>query len=625
MSGIAGVWSKDPHNLAPLQSVQTMINSVAHRGPDGQHTRLNKEIAFAHAHLHSSPQSKFEKLPWVDSISGCTVTADTRLDNREELLQRLFQTTNNPLQIGDGQLIVAAYLKWGKACPKFLKGDFSFALWDPRSYSLFAARDNFGIKPFAYFYDKDIFAFASLPKGVIACPGLPRNINNPRIADILVPRLEGINHHITFFENIFRLPPAHSLSLTPEGISIARYWQLEVPPKLHLNSDKAYQDAFQEVFTHAVSRRLAGEDQVGAMLSGGMDSSAIVAVGRKINQSSGKRPLKTFSGALPAKQAAESYECHCIDAVINQGGIEAFKVFPASCSSSAPSYEAFSTMSDNPFEASMELLRAVSQKASSKGIKSLLSGADGDLTTSLSPRVILYMMQNGDISEAVKEQYLYGLLFNCPRYAAWTFIDCLPPAFLPKKVWHHLRYRKKNYALKKNIKASIIHPDFANSINLRARLSEIYDIELPEIEFSTIEQRQAHLLTSPSLTAGLERYDSITGQYGMECAHPYLDVDLIHFCLSLPWRQKIRCGWNKWILRQTIGSDLPPDIQWRTDLSHLSPYFTKAARTAKIQNLSSAEEHNIKRALAPYIQPTALPSELSDYMLSLGSWIHHHS
>ena len=271
MSGICGAWTLDG-SVTDLGPVLTLLER---RGPDG--TRHWKEggVALGHTLLATTPEALVEKLPLTDLTSGCTITADVRLDNRETLMAEL-GLTREARTIGDGELILRAYLKWAEDCPKQLLGDFAFAIWDPRAQKLFCARDHMGMRQFNYCHvPGELFTFATEDTALLAVDRVPKTLNEDRIADLIVD-LECVNTTSTFFAHVHRLPAAHTLVVEASRYIIRRYWTLRPPTPLRLASDDLYAAAFLKIFTEAVRCRLRSAGGVGAMLSGGLDSSSIV-------------------------------------------------------------------------------------------------------------------------------------------------------------------------------------------------------------------------------------------------------------------------------------------------------------------------------------------------------------
>jgi asparagine synthase (glutamine-hydrolysing) len=132
--------------------------------------------------------------------------------------------------VGDSELILAAYRKWGAECARHLLGDFAFAVWDGKKQELFCARDHVGVKPLYFFRSDEMFAFATEMKALLELPGVPREVNEERIAKYLMVAYD--SHADTMFAHIERLPPAHTLRTSARGVEIRRYWDLRDAPDL---------------------------------------------------------------------------------------------------------------------------------------------------------------------------------------------------------------------------------------------------------------------------------------------------------------------------------------------------------------------------------------------------------
>ena len=298
MSGICGILKLD--GAFPASTDLTAMTSLLERrGPEGTWHFTSGPVALGHTLLATTPEALVEQLPLTDPATGCTITADLRLDNRDELIAALGLQDETRI-LGDGELVLRAYLHWGEDCLRHLLGDFAFAIWDPRHQKLFCARDHLGMKQLVYCHVADkVFAFASEPRAVLAVDDVPRRINEGRIADFLEDYLEGVDHSSTFFEGVFRLPPAHCLSVDADGLRQRRYWELRAGPELRLESDQAYADGLLQVLTQAVASRLRCVGPVGSMLSGGMDSGSVSAIASRLLAQQGRGPLHTFSCAGP--------------------------------------------------------------------------------------------------------------------------------------------------------------------------------------------------------------------------------------------------------------------------------------------------------------------------------------
>ena len=203
MSAIAGIHylNERPVDFADLGR---MVDILAHRGPDGADIWSEGSVGFGHRMLWTTPESLLEKLPLVNQRGDLVITADARIDNREELIAALSLAECRFEKITDSHLILAAYEKWGETCPEHLLGDFAFAIWDKRNQMLFCARDHFGVRPFYYHHcPRRMFAFASEIKALLCLSEVPNRLNEVRVGAYLEVMLE--DKIITFYGDIFRL------------------------------------------------------------------------------------------------------------------------------------------------------------------------------------------------------------------------------------------------------------------------------------------------------------------------------------------------------------------------------------------------------------------------------------
>jgi len=213
----------------------------------------------------------------VKSVTEFSITADARLDGRDDLIAKL---PHPPRARSDEELILLAYQTWGEDCVKHLHGDFAFKIWDNRSRRLFCARDHFGVKPFFYTHVEDSFLFSTSLNELRADPRISDALNETAIGDYLV---FGLNQDLstTTFRDIQRLPPAHSLTLYNGSLSIRRYWTPDTSKEIRYRDRDSYVERFNELLQRAVQDRLR-TDRVAVSMSGGLDSTSLAAVARDL-------------------------------------------------------------------------------------------------------------------------------------------------------------------------------------------------------------------------------------------------------------------------------------------------------------------------------------------------------
>jgi asparagine synthase (glutamine-hydrolysing) len=290
MCGIAGILSDTAENLKPW--IQLMLEAQHHRGPDDWGIWSDELCALGHRRLSIIDLSEAGRQPLTNEEGTCWVTFNGEIYNFQILRRELEEQGHNFRTQTDTEIIVHAYEQWGTACVKRFRGMFAFGLWDRRRRRLFLARDRMGKKPLFYTQVNNSFLFASELQGLLAHPHVPREVDFTAIDTYLswgyIPAPK------TAFCNIYKLPPAHGLTLelTPTGfrIQIGRYWTLTYLPKLPIGEEEAA-EALREKLTEAVRLRLRSDVPLGVFLSGGLDSSIVVGLTAKLSH----RPVKTFS------------------------------------------------------------------------------------------------------------------------------------------------------------------------------------------------------------------------------------------------------------------------------------------------------------------------------------------
>jgi asparagine synthase (glutamine-hydrolysing) len=279
MSGIVGLINFDG---TPVDSslLERMTHFMAFRGPDAQHIWIDGHVGFGHTLLRTTDESCHEQQPC--SLDGeVWITADARIDDRENLINMLAEHGREArLDRPDVELILHAYHAWGERCVEHLLGDFAFAIWDVRQRRLFCARDHFGFKPFYYSRVADCLIVSNTLNCVRLHPAVSNELNDLAIADFL---LFGENSDITTsaFADIKRLPPAHRLTGSEGSVRVDRYWTLPVDGQIRYRRPVEYSEHLKELLRRAVGDRLRTK-RVGVFMTGGMDSSSVAAVARKL-------------------------------------------------------------------------------------------------------------------------------------------------------------------------------------------------------------------------------------------------------------------------------------------------------------------------------------------------------
>jgi asparagine synthase (glutamine-hydrolysing) len=568
MSGIAGILKLDG---APVEqaALERMVSNLQRRGPDATAIWCNGAIALGQTTLRASPRPTSEKRPYNLGRDNLTITADARLDNRAELIRQLGLPQRDEPTIADEQLILAAYARWGQDCPNMLLGDFAFAIWDEREKLLFCARDHFGVRPLYYYRSCEIFIFASQVRAILSSGMAPRKINEGRVADYLTDELEGVDKTSTFYRDIFRLEPANTITVRGERFSTRRYWTLDTSPPAEYRCDSEYTEAFREVFTEAVRCRLGTGQSTGAMLSGGLDSSSIVAVAQRLRAEQGGGPLRTLS-AISAN-GVDCPESHCIEAVLKRGAFQPFTVTKEQLGNYLDDMSLLLHQCDEPFDLSIAIPQVLYVAARRMNINVVLDGVDGDLVVSLGNAYLAHLLRAGKWKTAFSEG-LRRSEFDRTRAVFTLFYRSARRALFPPA----LSALRRRFGFQRNLNNlvgdSIINRDFARHVGLAARYEALWSHARATC-VTNIHEYHAERINHPYLVVALERYDRVASFYSIEPRHPFLDKRLIEFCVRLPWWQCVCDGWTKVILRRATEDLLPNEVCWRRGYEHLGCPF----------------------------------------------------
>jgi asparagine synthase (glutamine-hydrolysing) len=256
-----------------------MNASMASRGPDGLDLWSQGSVGLGHALLRSTRDTADERQP--ASLDGRVwITADARIDGRAELLRKLEARGRTLESTSDAHLILHAYHAWGDACVEHLLGDFAFAIWDQPRRRLFCGRDHFGIKPFFYARIADGMVFGNTLDCIRQHPQVGSALNQLAVGDFLLFGWN-LDPATTTFEDISRLPAAHTLTWEAGTLCTRRYWAVPANGHIRYRRSQEYVDHFTDVLRAAVADRLR-IDKVGVWMSGGLDSTAVTAIAHRL-------------------------------------------------------------------------------------------------------------------------------------------------------------------------------------------------------------------------------------------------------------------------------------------------------------------------------------------------------
>jgi asparagine synthase (glutamine-hydrolysing) len=288
MCGIVGKLCFDPRQSVAAPLIHRMANTLVHRGPDDDGVWVNGPVGLGSRRLAIIDLSRRAHMPMSNEDGSLWIVLNGEIYNFHELRRDLLGKGHQFRSESDTETILHLYEEEGVECLRRLRGMFAFALWDAKRQTLFLARDRLGKKPLYYYHDRNVFLFASEPKAIL---------QDPHVRAEADP--EAIHHYLTYgyvpgahsaFRGMRKLPPAHYLLVQQEAGHVHRYWSLRYQPKRH-GSEAELGEELLALLEESVRLRLISDVPLGAFLSGGIDSSVVVALMRRLVSG----PLRTFA------------------------------------------------------------------------------------------------------------------------------------------------------------------------------------------------------------------------------------------------------------------------------------------------------------------------------------------
>jgi asparagine synthase (glutamine-hydrolysing) len=431
---------------------------------------------------------------------------------------------------------------------------------------------------------------------------------------------------ITFYQGILRLPPGHSITIGPDWSRIQCYWSLDPGKELRLGSDEQYAKAFRDVFTEAVRCRLRSAYRVASSLSGGLDSSSVTCVARKLLAGTGNGPLLTVS--MVYDNVPECDEREYINAVLSQGGLEPH-YFPGEQAGPLPYLGCDPWEHDDPFDAPSSYYASLAELVRGLDVRIALDGVDGDTTVCHGYGRLPELFRSGHWRELLNEvQAISGSL----RCGIWGLlwrkgIKPLTPAGI-RRTWRFLSGRgERPWG-----RDTFINRDFATRISLKERFHALQAHRLGPPGNS--RQSHWHEVTWGGIIHQIESTNKAAARFGIELRHPFRDRRLMEFCLALPAEQKLHKGLNRMVMRRAMAGIVPDEIMCRGDKVDFIPSISysllqlepEIAEEAILGRSEAAREYVDVRALTEaYFRfreyPAAINHHCLLYAASFGQWL----
>jgi asparagine synthase (glutamine-hydrolysing) len=546
--------------------VGRMLNSMRHRGPDGQASFASGPVAFGHARLCSTEESWREHQPLRDDGAQLALVFDGRVDNRAELKDALATIGMPPRDDTDAELVLRAYQCWGEESAARIIGDFAYVIWDGARKRLFCARDPLGIKPLYYHLDAKRFVCASELQALLLEPEFSTEPNEGMAAEIMCGRV--LDPEETLFGDIFHVVPGNYLTVDSDHVHKRRYWSLNSAHEIRYSTDQEYAAHFQTLFSEAVRCRLRHPGTgIAAQLSGGLDSSSVVSMAAWLKRE-GKvdsAPFETFSLVSPEPKDDES---NYIDAVVRKWQLRATLLGPGpfSITNAIEQTRRFSDIADFPNDTAITSLY---QDICDKQYRVMLTGMGGDE---------LFWGSREFYEDAVRGLRVASIV---RRYRDDRRMKALNPETFgaSKKLFRFGVAPVIPKSLKRAVRTFTgsaanfpvwLEPDFVRRTNLVARLSGEYWRKRSEP--LKPHERALHLGSS----YGLGKMEKLGARHGIEVRHPLYDRRMVEFANAIPDEQRRNGTWQRHVMRQGMTGLLPTAVHQRVDKASFNWSFSAA-------------------------------------------------
>lgn len=554
MCGIVG-WIDFKKDLSKQDElINTMTNTLNHRGPDAAGSFLSVHAAFGHRRLIVvDPEGGGQPMTRSHKGNEFTIIYNGELYNTAEIRQILKNRGYNFItRNSDTEVLLTAYIEWGAECLQHLNGIFAFAIWDDNARQLFMARDRLGVKPLFYTWQGSSLLFASELKGLLVHPEVKAAVDATGLAEIFImgpARTPGEG----VFKGITELRPGSYLLYNRDGIKVSKYWELK--SQNHTEDLDTTAVHLRELLQDTISRQLGADVPVCTLLSGGLDSSAISALAAIALQDGTN--LKTFS----------------VDYIDND------KFFLPNSFETNADYPWVKRVAEHIGSNHNYIL--IDNRELAEALEASLQANDLPGMTDIDSSLYLFCRE-------IRKQAVVGLSGECADEVLGGY-----PWF------RQITYQKECFPWIRMVqpRAKLLAPELANKIcpeeYTRHRYQEAM-AEVPRLDGEGIDEARIRQLFYFNITRFmptlLDRKDRMSMAWGLEVRVPFSDHRLVEYIWNIPWKIKNCDGMAKGILRRALKGLLPDDVLYRPKSpypkSH-NPQYANVVREKFLQMLNN--------------------------------------
>ncbi len=598
MCGITGFISREKYEILQ-KGLKKATDAISHRGPDDKGMWLDKEhnAGFGHTRLSIIDLSPLGRQPMKSHDGRAVIVYNGEIYNFKEIRKTLIEDGYVFKSNTDTEVVLNSYLKWGKNCLERFVGMFAFAIYDLTKKRLFIARDRVGIKPLYYSLGKNFFIFASELKSICAFDGFKREIDHDALSLFL--HYQYIPAPYTIFKNVKKLEPGRFLEYDGDKTEIKSYWAHKVGIIDNIDENEAL-ERLDGLLTKAVSQRMISDVPLGALLSGGIDSSMVVALMQKTSLAQ----VKTFSIGFNEK---EYNEAPWAAKIAEHLGCDHTELY-VSTDEAKNVIEKLPFIYDEPFADSSAIPTFLVSRLVKSEVTVALSGDGGDEQFAGYVRYWMTAMMAGRVSMMTdhKAEALARVLGRLP--VSWVENCYLPlRSFLPQRFqvknfkdkWQKLINLLGNCDLKELYRATVCLWDKDEIKKLfcgKILPDSCYEKSFEKSRGASHLSRLMYVDKNTYLPdAMLTKVDRASMACGLEVRVPLLDHRVMEYVAALPDNLKYRNGEGKYLLKKDLAKYIPASLflrpkmgfgvpleNWlRTDLKELLMDYLSKQRLKK--------------------------------------------
>jgi asparagine synthase (glutamine-hydrolysing) len=521
MCGIIGVFNLKKKSKLSKKVVTQMTNVLKHRGPDDSGIFQDKGIFLGHRRLSIIDLSKKGHQPMSDKEKKVWVTFNGEIYNFQDVKDILVQKGYKFSSKTDTEVIINAYKEWGITCLEKFNGMFAFALWDKDKDELYLVRDRLGVKPLYYSIYDDRLVFASEIKSILAYPKFKREPNLKAVSSYLSYRYTVGEE--TLFKNISQLLPGHFIKVKNGDVVKKEYWDIKLSPKKKDLGEAYYLRKINNLVTEATKKRLISDVPVGAYLSGGLDSSIIVAIMSR----SGNKRFKTFTIGFEEEGFNEFEYSRKVAEECNVD----HKEILLSCKDYVDTLKKLIMYKDLPLSVPNEVPLYLMSKELKKDITVVLSGEGADEIFG----------GYGRLFRSPLDYKRLKLLKKLPRFVKNTIFKELTKKYQNKDFKNeleHFLYLYSYFPIEE--KKFLFNEEMNKLINDDESLKQVFNEYFNKCPKLSYYDKILYTFEKVHLPGLLNRVDSTTMATSVEARTPFVDYELVEFMSSVPFKYKLR-------------------------------------------------------------------------------------